>query len=314
MRRRVLLAMPLVGLAQPALIHQAWAQAGVVFPPGSAVGLKPMAGMVAATGFTGFANQGAQASILLAELPAEAYAGLSTLDEGALLQRQGITVTARRTVSLPAGPGVLLRGTQRAGAGVVVKHILILGTPALTALATFQAPDSSTAYTAAAVDAALLTTTTRPAPPLAEKVRVLPFVLRDLAGFRVVRTLAGTGVALTEGPLDVAPDAEQPLVVVQRQYGPYPTGPERAGLARARFAAAAGMRAQVVGRDEALGADGWLLDATGPDARTEAPRYALQVIRLVPGGILQLLAIARAEGREALAPRLLRMAAGMAAR
>lgn len=306
MRRRALLT-TLPALALPGL---AQAQQGVVFPPGSAIGLRPPAGMKPAARFTGFVDEANQASILLAELPPETYAGLAALDDAAFLQRQGIAVAARREATLPVGRAVLLRGTQRAASGTVGKHILILGAPAITALATFQYPEGSKAHTASTAEAALLSAAIRPVPPLAEKIAALPFALRDMAGFRPIRTLAGTGLILTDGPLDVAPDAEQPLVVVQRQFSPDGGAASRAALARSRFAAA-GLGTPTVLRDEAMGASGWLLDATGPDARTSAPRYAYQVVRLVPGGVLHLLAIARPDGRDALARRLGRVAAGM---
>lgn len=101
MRRRVLLT----ALTLPVLPWPAAAQAPV-FPPGSAVGLTPPAGMRPADGFTGFQDSGAGASLLIAELPAEAYPALSALDDAAFQQRQNITVTARRALKL-ADPQVL---------------------------------------------------------------------------------------------------------------------------------------------------------------------------------------------------------------
>ena len=50
---------------------------------------------------------------------------------------------------------------------------------------------------------------------------------------------------------------------------------------------------------------------TGADTGTGRQHYAVQVLRLVPGGYIQALGIARVEAKEAVAPRFQKIADGM---
>ncbi len=63
-----------------------------VFPPGSHVGLLPPAGFDISTDFTGFANRDAGASIVMTELPREAYGELESGFTQERLAAQGMTL------------------------------------------------------------------------------------------------------------------------------------------------------------------------------------------------------------------------------
>ena len=82
----------------------------MVFPPASAIGLVPPPGMRLATGFSGFQDDAAEASILIASLPAEAYAELSAADDARFEQAQGIWIERRRALQPGGVPAVLLSG------------------------------------------------------------------------------------------------------------------------------------------------------------------------------------------------------------
>ncbi len=310
MRRRALLAL----LAGPALMAQAPALVPApapVFPPGSAVGLVPPPGMVQATAFAGFQDPAAGASILISELPAEAFAAVSKLDDKALRQRAAITILRRRTLQAGGVPAVLLAGTQLAPGAEFRKWMLVVGASALTAIVTVQVPAAARrAYPDRVVEAALASVAFRQAPSPADAMAALPFLLGDLAGFRVVRTLAGNSVLLTEGPLDVARNAEQPLLVVtwQRQAA---LPPELWEAYAARRLGAARLRDPDTGASEALQAGGgdWLLtEATGADTDSGRRMHAFQALRFGGDGVLQALGLVRAEAWEAMAPRFRRVA------
>ena len=138
MRRRGLLVL----LASPVLLAQA---AAPVFPPGSAIGLVPPPGMRLAMGFSGFQDDAAAASILVASLPAKAYAEVSTADDAKFEQAQGVRVERRRALQAGGAPAVLLSGTQTVRGVVNRKWVLIAGAPALTALVTVQVPTDAAA-------------------------------------------------------------------------------------------------------------------------------------------------------------------------
>ena len=84
----------------------------MVFPPASAIGLVPPPGMRLATGFSGFQDDAAEASILIASLPAEAYAELSAADDARFEQAQGIRIERRRALQPGGVPAVLLSSAQ----------------------------------------------------------------------------------------------------------------------------------------------------------------------------------------------------------
>lgn len=278
-----------------------------VFPPGASVGLVPPPGMVPATGFAGFQDPAVGASIVVTSLPAEAYAAVSEMPDAAW-QRQGIRISDRRDWPLPGARAVLLQGTQEAGGLRVRKWVLVAGTDQATALVAVQVPEASSAYPDPAVEAALSSVVFRAPPGLDEQVAALPFAVRERAGFRVSRTLSGTGLVLTEGPLDTVPDAEQPVVVVAFATAPVPaTAEARDALARRMTGGAAGLRDATVERFETpdrTGGPFYVAEAAAKDARTGGGRYVLQTVRFVPGGVLHAVGIARAESRTALAPRL----------
>lgn len=279
-----------------------------VFPPGASVGLVPPPGMVPAAAFAGFQDPAGGASIVVTSLPAEAYPALSGIPDEAWTRRQGIRIAGRQDWPLPGAQAVLLRGTQEAGGLRVRKWVLVAGTPETTALVTVQVPEASSAYPDPVIEAALSSVALRAAPGLEEQVAALPFTVRERAGFRVSRTLSGTGLILTEGPLDTVPDAEQPVVVVAFSALPVPDTPERRdALARRTLSGVAGLRDVSMERFETPARTGgplYVAEATAEDARSGGGRYLVQTLRFVPGGALHAVGIARAESRAALAPRL----------
>lgn len=305
----VLALVPPAGAAEPPPAASARpGPSAPVFPPGASVGLVPPPGMVPATGFAGFQDPASGASIVVTSLPAEAYAPISGMPDAAWNQRQGLRISGRQDWPLPGARAVLLRGTQEAGALRVRKWALVAGTDQTTALVTVQVPEDSSAYPDGVVEAALSSVVFRAPPGLDEQVAALPFVVRERAGFRVSRTMSGTGLILTEGPLDTVPDAEQPVLVVASSSAPVPADTEgRDALARRILGAVAGLREAAVERFETPAQTGgafYVAEATAKDARTGGGRYVVQALRFVPGGVLQAVGIARAEDRAALAPRL----------
>src|SRR5207249_4693340 len=82
----------------------------------------------------------------------------------------------------------LFVGRQQAEGLALRKWVLVASSPDLTAVVTVQVPETESAtYPDAAVRAALATLTVRANVPVEEQLGVLPFTLRDLAGFRIIR-------------------------------------------------------------------------------------------------------------------------------
>jgi hypothetical protein len=120
---------------------------------GTTVSLAPMRGFVPATAFAGFANEPLQGSVLVAELPAEAYPQLAQLFADAEAARtrfaaQGVRITAREEIETAAGRVPLLVGTQ-AGGGEPVSKWIALYKGAKTVMITVQAPERASLDTTA---------------------------------------------------------------------------------------------------------------------------------------------------------------------
>ena len=126
----------------------------VIFPVGSRVGLVPPPGMVASKTFDGFADPAKDAAILIAVLPAEAYAQIEKVIESDALKKQGVTVDKREPMQLSFGKGILLVGRQVAEKTHFRKWLLVASASDLTAMVTIQVPDPDNAYSDRALRAA----------------------------------------------------------------------------------------------------------------------------------------------------------------
>ena len=112
--------------------------------PGTIVTMTPPAGFAAATQFSGFVDPTANASIMISELPPEAYPALaSRLDSlksaQAAFAPQGIKVAAMDRAPIAGGTALLLSGEQRAG-GTAYKKWIALLQGRKTVMITIQAP------------------------------------------------------------------------------------------------------------------------------------------------------------------------------
>lgn len=177
------------------------ARAEPVFPPGSRIGLEPPPGMVASNRFAGFEDAEHKAAILVLDLPGAAYQEAETsLFAKPQKDVEGLT---RRAFPFNEGIALLATGTATENGRRLHKWFFLATTVAgsvtnLTAFVTVEVPeDARDVYTDAVVEKALKTITFRKAP-IAEQLGLLPFELKDLAGFHVRQVMPTGSVVLTE--------------------------------------------------------------------------------------------------------------------
>jgi len=189
--------------------------------PGTSVSLIAPKGFEPATGFAGLANQATQASVLIVEMPAEAYPQLATLftnSESAKTNfaRQKVNITKVEQI---AGTGPekvpLLSGTQDAGGARLDKWVALFKGPK-TVMITVQAPQAAK-LKPAEVQAMVASVSLGKEASLDEKIAALPFTIRAAAPFRAIDTIGGAGVLMTVGELNTDPGAKQPLLIVAYQ-------------------------------------------------------------------------------------------------
>jgi hypothetical protein len=278
-----------------------------VFPPGSRIGLEPPAGMTVSKLFQGFEDREKNASIIFVELSGEAYTEIEKSFAVEALKAQGIDVQAREEFPLKDGRGFL-----------VIAHLAVAGTPFrkwalvatehdLTAVISIQVPDAAQdTYPDAALRASLATFTTRAAVPVQEQLDLLPFSLKDLAGFRIVRAAATGAALLTEGPKDAIELDEQPLLLITFLPGAGDQVSDRDSLARRAISGTPGVKDMRIVRSEAMriaGQPGHEIMVDAKEAKTETELRVVQWLRFGPGGSLRVLGAVRKDEWDKVFPR-----------
>jgi hypothetical protein len=306
-RAAAVLVASVLALATPARA------ADPVFPAGSRVGLVPPPDMVASEAFDGFSDPNKDAVIVIAVLPAAAYAQIDkTLDLEAL-KRQGVNLEKREPMQLSFGKGFLLLGRQTTAKGRFKKWLMAVSASDLTALITVQVPEQDTAYPDRVIRAALATVAVRAKVPEAEELGLLPFSVGDLAGFHIGDFVRGRGLLLRDepNPEEASKEASSGKIDARLLIAAVPGGPaepdDRANFARLIFNEIGGVRNVNVTVSEPLrihGQSGYQTMAEAKDAHTGADVMVVQWLRFGGGGYLQMVGISRADTWTSVLARL----------
>lgn len=276
-----------------------------LFPPAASIGLVPPAGMTPSTAFAGFEHRSG-ASIIIAEMPPEAYQQIVTGFTPERLRQSGFIVSGEgEPLAVSGGEGRLMRGSQTANGLVFAKWVAVVKGPAGTGLVTVQVPERAKAEVPpAAVETALRTIAFRAPGSLNEQIAALPYVVGDMAGFRPVRVLAGSSLILTKGPKDVDPDATQPLVVVASSLGQATVAKgQESALARKAFGSVASLK-DITVTDENRSTSGSQivirLRGSAKHAKSDQPMSVMQMILFNERGYLRVVGIAPAAAGDAI--------------
>lgn len=298
----------LVGL----LLATAVSAAEIVYPGASTGGLTPPAGMTASKKFAGFEDTATGSSILFVDMPAEAFPQLKTGMTPQALKSQGVELTGpAREVKLPGGEAALLMsGKQTIPGGVFRKWILIANGKDATVLITAQSPDTAAAKLSdAAMESALLGMKIRGKPSATEQLGALPFDVKDKAGFRVVNTVAGSALLLTDGPLDTIKNAVQPLVIVAGSMAGAPPADQRQAFAKAAFGTVAGVSGLAVKEDKTSADGQGVISGTGKDAASGEAVSVIQVTGFSNEGFIRSILVCREAELAKYRDRFLKLAA-----
>jgi hypothetical protein len=270
-----------------------------VFPLGLRVGIVPPPGLVASTTFQGFEDREHSVAMILTEMPADAYPAMEQAFTIDTLKAKGIDAERREEVSLKEGHGFVVVARQQAGDTTVRKWALIAGTSTLTAIVTLQIPEAAAAaYPDEACRASLASFVVRAKVPPSEQLALLPYELRDQAGFRIVRALADGSALLTDGPNDTISAADQPYVLIAIPPVGVPQPEEREGFARRLMAATPGVKEIHLVRSEPMrigGQPGHQLIAEAKDDPSMTPVTMVQWLRFGPGRFMHIFGLARTE-------------------
>lgn len=329
---RLLLAIAIAVIGSAMTAHAA----DVVYPTGSYVGLIPPGAMEASGNFDGFVDPKSEAAIVINALPPAAFEQLDKSFDPNVLRKQGVTLDKREPVTLKIGKGILYSGRQTADHAHFRKWVLLAGNNELTALLTVQVPENDKTYSDSAIRAALESLVIREVVPEAEQLKLLPFNVGDLAGFRVQGIVRGRALALTDEAPPTVTDAHQsdpnakpvapapaptttPAATSSAAPAPAPHmmiavlsgGPtepdDRANFARMAFNEINGIRDARITDIEPLritGLPGFQTLADAKDIRTGADVKVVQWLRFGSGGYLEMVGIVPAENWTAALARL----------
>jgi hypothetical protein len=288
--------------------------ADVIYPPGSRIGLAPPPGLAPSRNFFGYEDPDNNVAIILVALPVEAYAELDKTVDAESFKRQGVTLETREAMPLSTGKAFLVIGHQDMDKTNLRKWFLVASSPALTAFVTVQVPDAAKArYPDEVIRAALGTLAVRATVPIDEQLGLVPFKIRELAGFRVAGVIPGRAVKLSDAPATASgpPEAalETHILVAIVPGGPAQSS-ERDTFARDVFATVPSIVPNLkdvrVENSEPLrigGQQGYQILANGRDAAGGAALTMVQWLRFGGGAYLQMVGIARSDAWKDAYPR-----------
>ena len=285
MKRLLLLVVPLA-LALPAAADD------VVYPPGSRIGIVPPPGLTVSTSFPGFEDREKSVALLLAVLPAEAYAVFEKSDSAEGMKRLGAALEKRESLTLPTGKALLVVGRQDKQS----VWMLVAATPDLTATLTLKIPDAAkSAYPDKVLRAVLASLAVRAEVPVEEQLGLLPFRLGELAGFKIGGVLAGRGVMLTDVAADAGSTAVEPHIIVAVLAGAQAQAGDRDDIARQIFRGIPNLKDVRITASEQLrigGQQGHEIMAVARDLATGTDLTLVQWLRFGAGAYLHLVGMA----------------------
>ena len=232
---RPVAALALIAGLSSGAISVAWA-ADAIFPPSSRFGFTPASDMTLSKRFSGFERMEGGATLSIVELPSTAFVDLEKSFTDENLRTQGFVVATREAIKVAGDvDAVLFTGEQPAPEGAntpaIKKWLLLVGDTTVTGIIIAQTvPDAETPETMRNM---LTSVKIRPELTLDEQVAALPFRIRESAGFRPVRVLAGNSVLMTQGPKDQMLNLEQPILVLAQAVQQPPQPEQRDAFARA---------------------------------------------------------------------------------
>ncbi len=278
------------------------ATAEPVFVPGSRVGLVPPPGFSPSDAFKGFFSAQESASILIVEMPAQAYDQISVVSD-AMWASKGIAVQSRTALSIDGARAILITGRQNSSGIGFKKWIMIIGFDDVTAMVTAQIPATAPKVRQAAIDSSLRTIQRRAALTLDQRISALPFSIGSTDNMRVIQVLAGNTIGLTRGPKNIVEGAEQPILFITRSFpGALAVGIAAEQVSRhsiRKIATLGNIAIEHTGNVRFAGGDGFEIVARARTTKTNESVAVVQWVKMLDDGYLRIVGISSIATRAA---------------
>jgi len=196
--------------------------------PGTSLSLRPPANFVLSDQFSGLVNIDTFSSIVLTELPREAYSelaetfSLSPSEITTLFSARGFDLEVENVSSLSIQDAQVpfVSGVQTLSGTQVQKYLVLLGEDS-TILLTFNIVGQDSLSEQAVIET-IQSVEIGSVPSVAQKIAELPFTFAAAEPFEVFDVLLGSSVVLTaEGESDFT--GEAPLVIIATSLNPVRT-------------------------------------------------------------------------------------------
>ena len=266
-----------------------------VFPPGARIGLvPPPPGMTVGTSFQGFEDRAHRVAMLVSEVSAQTYERIAQDFTSEAVRAGGMEEISRETLRLAFGDGLLVVTRDKDSA--VRKWVLLARTEDLTVTVIGIVPEAARdAYSDEVMRAAFASVVVRAKLTPDEMLSVLPYALRDLAGFRLLRANPDGTAVMTLGPMDTSLPVQQPYFMITPRAAEAPEPAERERFAQ-RLLANFLIRpsARIVNSEQLriAGAAGHQIVALTTDEKTGDELAMIQWLRFGPG-VVQMFGMAR---------------------
>ena len=265
--------------------------------PGTSLSLIPPAGFVLSEDYSGFFNADDFSSIVLAELPSEAYPELAAIFSStpeaitAAFAARGldVEVDSIATVEHEGKAVPFVSAVQIAGGLDVQKYFVLFGQEqaglANTLLLTFNVmPDSLLGE--GDVVTTIRSAEISPPPSIEETITELPFTFEVVEPFQRAYGLMGTAVLLNLSG-ELGADSEEPLIIIARSLNTTaletPQPAELAALSERLLRETDGFADTEITRQlsvEFAGRAGYLIEASQPDSDD----FVAQYVSVMPDG------------------------------
>jgi len=163
------------------------------------------------------------------------------------------------------------------------------------------------AYPDATLRTSLRTLSIRDRPPTEELLAVLPYRLKDLGGFSLLRASPDGTAELTFGPRNTPLPAEQPFFMVTARAAALPPPPERARFAQRVLMAFAGRPDLHIVSSDAIrvgAVAGHEIVTESKDDKTGDDYVSVQWLLFGTNGFAQMIGIARKDQWSAMLPHM----------
>ena len=197
-----------------------------VFPPGIRVGITPLVGLSRAKTFVGFETADQGVKVLVAELPADAYAEVMNAFKANPAGAGGVKP---ENIETAAGLAYYTIETGKDGASTVKRYSMILPGGTFSGYIAVQVPENATKiYTDDAIRQMFASAVIRKEVPVEEQLSQMPFKVSELSDFKNVRTLAAGGAIVVADGDETRGFEAAPFMVIGI-IGSAPTQPEDRG-------------------------------------------------------------------------------------